>query len=75
MKVKFWGCRGSIPASYTSEHERVKLKSVLETAIEAKLGNKNEIDDFIEKEKLDSKLMIDFIMLYLLEKAFPCRQD
>ena len=33
------------------------------------------IDDFIEKEKLDSKLMIDFIMLFLLEKAFPCGQD
>jgi phosphoribosyl 1,2-cyclic phosphodiesterase len=49
MKVTFWGCRGSLPASYRGQDVKVKIKKVLEKAIESKIQKAAQIDDFINK--------------------------
>lgn len=48
MKVKFWGCRGSIPASYTGENTTRKIKEIVLRSIEAGISNEDEIDGFIK---------------------------
>lgn len=48
MKVKFWGCRGSLPSSYKSESANYKLRYVLEQAIANGLNQKTDLEAFIE---------------------------
>lgn len=48
MKVKFWGCRGSLPASYKSESVHQKTRYVLEEAIAKGLTQKSDLEAFIE---------------------------
>ncbi len=50
MEVQFWGTRGSLPASVTTEDIRVKIKAALEIAVEKGLGTDTSIDGFIETE-------------------------
>ncbi len=47
MKVTFWGCRGSLPASYSGSQTKHKVKRVLELAIDHGLQNHTQIDNFI----------------------------
>lgn len=53
MKVTFWGCRGSIPASYKSADMRYKIKYALEHALTTNLSDQSEIDTFIDKLPFD----------------------
>ncbi|MBT8220099.1 MAG: MBL fold metallo-hydrolase [Bacteroidia bacterium] len=48
MKVKFWGCRGSIPASYSASQTRTKIKQVLQAALDADLKRSEDIDNFLD---------------------------
>lgn len=50
MEVQFWGTRGSLPASVTTEDIRDKVKTALEIAVEKGLGTETSIDGFIETE-------------------------
>ena len=50
MEVQFWGTRGSLPASVTTEDIRVKIKAALEIAAEKGIGTGSSIDDFIDAE-------------------------
>ena len=47
MKVRFWGSRGSLPASYTAEAIRMKLFVALKAASELNLRTDDEIRDFL----------------------------
>ena len=55
MKVTFWGCRGSLPASFRGEQTTTKIRKVLEKSIEKGLTQKDEIDDFIDSLPFDLK--------------------
>ena len=48
MQVVFWGCRGSLPASYTGPQTSAKIRRILELAIEDNLRDKSDLDGFIE---------------------------
>ncbi|MFC1580569.1 MBL fold metallo-hydrolase [Thermodesulfobacteriota bacterium] len=50
MEVQFWGTRGSLPASVSTEDIRVKIKTALEIALEKGLGTETSIDGFMEAE-------------------------
>ncbi|HUU29267.1 MAG TPA: MBL fold metallo-hydrolase [archaeon] len=50
MRVRFWGVRGSLPASMTNEKLREKLKRVIEVAVEKQIGPDTNVDAFIERE-------------------------
>ncbi|MEO5582379.1 MAG: MBL fold metallo-hydrolase [Saprospiraceae bacterium] len=47
MKAKFWGCRGSLPASFKSESVHYKIKFALEKALENGLDKTTNLDEFI----------------------------
>jgi phosphoribosyl 1,2-cyclic phosphodiesterase len=47
MKIKFWGVRGSIPSPEITKEYREKLHKILKLAIDKRLANYDEIDDFI----------------------------
>lgn len=51
MKVKFWGTRGSLPSTFTSEHLQKYLKQNIAYALDPKTGIKTgqSIDDYLEK--------------------------
>lgn len=55
MKVIFWGCRGSIPASYKSKEIKHKIRFALEEAVKAQVTTVDEIDAFIETLPFDIK--------------------
>jgi phosphoribosyl 1,2-cyclic phosphodiesterase len=48
MKAIIWGGRGSIPASYSQELIKRKIKTVLQKAVEEKITNENQIDAFMD---------------------------
>lgn len=50
MEVRFWGTRGSLPASVNAESVRQKLRSALEIATEKALGYGSDIEAFIDNE-------------------------
>lgn len=47
MKVKFWGCRGSLPASVTSGNIEYKVRYALEKAIQLGIQSTAALDEFI----------------------------
>lgn len=47
MKVKFWGCRGSLPSSVKADSIDYKLKYALEKALEAGLNSSSNLDEFL----------------------------
>ena len=49
MKVKFWGCRGSLPASHSGDQEHQKVRQLLHRMIDAKITSKDQIDGFVEE--------------------------
>lgn len=49
MKVRFWGTRGSLPASVTSATIRTKITEALKATISRKLCTDSEIDQFIDE--------------------------
>jgi len=49
MKVRFWGTRGSLPASINSKGIREKLRGALEIAVEKGLGPDSDIETFIDQ--------------------------
>jgi len=50
MEVRFWGTRGSIPASLTAENVWEKVRHALEIAREKKLDAGTDIEAFMEEE-------------------------
>ncbi|MGL1932430.1 MAG: MBL fold metallo-hydrolase [Desulfotalea sp.] len=50
MKVKFWGARGSIPASYGSDKIRGKIFNALKVANGKSFSDDQAIHNFIDKE-------------------------
>ncbi|MDH3651542.1 MAG: MBL fold metallo-hydrolase [Saprospiraceae bacterium] len=48
MKVTFWGCRGSLPASYPGNNTRNKIEQILHMAMEEKITDISQIDKFID---------------------------
>lgn len=48
MQVVFWGSRGSLPHSVTSEHVRRKVRLALRDAVRAGLDSEDDVDDFVE---------------------------
>ena len=49
MKVTFWGCRGSLPASYSGGNVKDKVREILNQAIEAKINETSMIEPFIDE--------------------------
>lgn len=49
LKVKFWGCRGSLPASYPAAQVREKLREVLTHAIAFGLKSTDDIPAFMDQ--------------------------
>jgi len=50
MEVRFWGTRGSIPASLTAEKVWEKVRYALETARDKKVDAGTDIEAFMEEE-------------------------
>jgi len=50
MEIRFWGCRGSFPASMTSLAVEGKIKAALHQAVEKRLDSPDDIDAFMEKD-------------------------
>jgi phosphoribosyl 1,2-cyclic phosphodiesterase len=50
MEVRFWGTRGSIPASLTAEAVWEKVRHALEIARDKKIDPSTDIDTFMEEE-------------------------
>lgn len=50
MKVRFWGTRGSLPASINAEMIRKKIMAALETAINKGIDPETDIGAFIDNE-------------------------
>jgi phosphoribosyl 1,2-cyclic phosphodiesterase len=50
MQVRFWGTRGSLPASTTSECIQRKVQTALELAVAKGLGPESDIKAFVENE-------------------------
>jgi len=50
MEVRFWGTRGSIPASLTAENVWEKVRHALEIAKDKKLGAGTDIETFMEEQ-------------------------
>lgn len=48
MKIKFWGTRGSIPVSLTTQDVRGKLRAALLLAQQQPLNGPAEVDNFID---------------------------
>lgn len=48
MKVTFWGCRGSLPASYTGVGATQKISEVLSRAVDEGLTHKSQIKEFVD---------------------------
>lgn len=49
MKIKCWGSRGSLPASYFGQRDSYKIREVLLKAIESNLTDPSQLDGFIEE--------------------------
>jgi phosphoribosyl 1,2-cyclic phosphodiesterase len=49
MKIKCWGCRGSLPASYVGQRDNYKIREVLLKAIESNVTDSSQLDGFIEE--------------------------
>ena len=49
MKVKFWGCRGSLPASYPGSNIQEKVKEILKKAAYSDISSDENIDQFISQ--------------------------
>ncbi len=49
MDVRFWGTRGSLPASVTTKHIRQKVHRALEIAVERGLGPDMDIEAFMDQ--------------------------
>jgi hypothetical protein len=50
MEVRFWGTRGSIPASLTAENVWEKVRHALEIARDKKFGAGTDIETFMEEQ-------------------------
>ena len=50
MEIRFWGTRGSLPASLTARDIHEKVKCALEIALDKGLTWKSDLDAFIERE-------------------------
>lgn len=50
MEIRFWGTRGSLPASINADNIRKKIKAALEVAVDKGLGNGDNIESFIDKD-------------------------
>ena len=48
MKVTFWGCRGSLPASYGHEYNEKRVREILQIAVDAGINQKSDLNAFIE---------------------------
>lgn len=49
MEVRFWGTRGSIPASMDADEVRSKVREALGKAVESNLGPGSDLDEFLER--------------------------
>ncbi|MFO7785760.1 MAG: MBL fold metallo-hydrolase [Thermodesulfobacteriota bacterium] len=49
MDVRFWGTRGSIPASLDAREVRSKVRAALEKAVEHGLGPDGDLDGFMDE--------------------------
>jgi hypothetical protein len=50
MLVRFWGTRGSLPASLSEERIREKISFALRTALKRGLPSEAEIDTFMDRD-------------------------
>jgi len=50
MEIRFWGTRGSLPASLTGRDIREKVRRAIEIALEKGLTPKSDLDAFIDRE-------------------------
>lgn len=48
MKISFWGCRGSLPASYSGKNTRTKVQEIVELALQSGLDSRDQIDAFVD---------------------------
>jgi phosphoribosyl 1,2-cyclic phosphodiesterase len=53
MKIRFWGTRGSIPVSLTTQDLRLKLGAALQAANGRAFANRAEIDRFVAELSFD----------------------
>lgn len=49
MDVRFWGTRGSLPASLNAGDVRAKVKAALEKAVESGLSPDSDLDGFMDR--------------------------
>lgn len=49
MNVKFWGCRGSLPASYKAESVHQAIQFVLNKAVELGVNHQTNLEEFIKE--------------------------
>jgi hypothetical protein len=49
MEVRFWGTRGSIPASLSEEPFRQKVLRALKAAVEQGIGPGTDLERFVDK--------------------------
>lgn len=64
MRVHFWGTRGSLPASYTSEVIRKKIFSSIKAASSISLRTNEEIEKFVYKGLINKNLPFSAIGSY-----------
>ena len=48
MKIKFWGVRGSLPATYSLEQNKEHIKNVLSLFLKSGVKTESEIQNFID---------------------------
>ena len=49
MQVKFWGSRGSLPASHSGKQANRKVRQLLKRTVEADLNDQEQNDAFIKE--------------------------
>ena len=64
MRVCFWGTRGSLPASYTSEVIRKKIFSAIKSSSNISLHTDEEIEKFVYKGLINKSLPFSAINSY-----------
>jgi len=64
MRVRFWGTRGSLPASYTAEAIRTKIFAALKAAGGANLRTDEEIEAFVRRGPATNSLPFSTVGSY-----------